>query len=34
MSSKERAFAGLKQSYAIEQPAAAKLTFDDGHQGT
>ncbi|MGH8251840.1 MAG: Fic family protein [Steroidobacteraceae bacterium] len=27
--SKERAFAALKQSNALEQPAAAKLTFDE-----
>lgn len=31
LSSKERAFAGLKQSQALEQPAAAKLAFDDNH---
>ncbi len=29
MGSKERAFAGLKQSHALERPAAAKLTFDE-----
>lgn len=29
LSSKERAFAGLKQSGALEQPASAKLTFDE-----
>jgi hypothetical protein len=29
LSSKERAFAGVRQSHAIEQPATAKLTFDD-----
>ncbi len=29
MRSKESAFAALKQSNALEQPAAAKLVFDD-----
>lgn len=29
MHSKESAFAALKKSYALEQPAAAKLTFDE-----
>lgn len=29
LSSKERAFAGLKRSHALEQSAAAKLMFDD-----
>lgn len=29
MSSKERAFAALKRSHALEQPAAAKLAFDE-----
>lgn len=31
LSSKERAFASLKQSHALERPLAAKLTFDDNH---
>lgn len=31
LSSKERAFASLKQSHALERPAAAKLTFDDNY---
>jgi hypothetical protein len=32
MSSKDRAFAALRQSHALEQPAAAKLTFDEEHR--
>jgi hypothetical protein len=31
MRSKDRAFAALKQSHALEQPAAGKLTFDEEH---